>query len=205
MSGRVLHFYLAGINNQNFLMRDEETASWWQQASGKAISGPLQGNGLDPVYNDELTFGAWKEESPGGQVLLPVKKDEKYYESNWEPDVAKLPVVISFKGNGMSDRDVIIGIELSGEARAYPLSALSSKTPIVDHLGELPFSSRWVPMENRFVFSAAAWTAPIWSFFLRTTALRGPWWIHPQAASGTSRAARSRVPPPENAWRKFSS
>ena len=138
VNGRVLHFHLAGINNQNFLMRDEETASWWQQASGKAISGPLQGNGLDPVYNDELTFGAWKEESPGGQVLLPVKKDEKYYESNWEPDVAKLPVVISFKGNGMSDRDVIIGIELSGEARAYPLSALSSKTPIVDHLGGTP-------------------------------------------------------------------
>jgi Protein of unknown function (DUF3179) len=138
LHGRVLHFHLAGINNQNFLMRDEETASWWQQVTGAAVSGPLKGSVLEPVYNDELTFAAWKEESPGGQVLLPVKKDEKHYESDWEPEVAKLPVVISFKGNGMSDRDLIIGLELSGESRAYPLPALSSKTPIVDRLGGIP-------------------------------------------------------------------
>jgi hypothetical protein len=28
VNGRVLHFHLAGINNQNFIMRDEETGSW---------------------------------------------------------------------------------------------------------------------------------------------------------------------------------
>ena len=42
MNGRVLHFYLAGINNQNFLMRDKETGTWWQQITGKALYGPLQ-------------------------------------------------------------------------------------------------------------------------------------------------------------------
>ena len=138
MQGRVLHFHLAGINNQNFLMRDEETASWWQQASGKAVSGPLQGSSLEPVYNDELAFGTWKEEAPGGQVLLPVKKDQKHYESDWESEVAKLPVVISFKGSGLADRDVVIGLEVAGESRAYPLSAFSSKSPIFDHLGGTP-------------------------------------------------------------------
>jgi len=46
VGGRVLHFYLAGINNQNFLMRDRETGTWWQQISGKAIFGKLQGESL---------------------------------------------------------------------------------------------------------------------------------------------------------------
>jgi hypothetical protein len=27
VNGRALHFYLAGINNQNFLMRDKETGT----------------------------------------------------------------------------------------------------------------------------------------------------------------------------------
>jgi len=93
---RVLHFYLAGINNQNFLMRDRETGTWWQQITGKAIYGPLKGAALELVLSDELTFGEWRSESPSGEVLAPVAKYTKEYDPNWEPDVAKLPVVISF-------------------------------------------------------------------------------------------------------------
>ena len=48
-TGRVLNFYLAGINNQNFLMRDKETGTWWQQITGKAIFGPLKGAALELV------------------------------------------------------------------------------------------------------------------------------------------------------------
>ena len=43
IDGRTLHFHLAGINNQNFIMRDEETGSWWQQVTGEAILGPAEG------------------------------------------------------------------------------------------------------------------------------------------------------------------
>jgi hypothetical protein len=42
VAGRRLTFHLAGINNQNFLMRDEETGSYCQKISGSAISGPLK-------------------------------------------------------------------------------------------------------------------------------------------------------------------
>lgn len=130
-----LHFHLAGINNQNFLMRDEETGTWWQQVTGAAIFGPLKGASLEPVSSDELTFGLWKTESPEGEVLAPAASDRKYYESDWEPKVAKLPVVISFKGNGLGDRDVVIGLEYNQAARAYPLTTLAAQSPIEDHLG----------------------------------------------------------------------
>ncbi len=54
--GLILSFHLAGINNQNFLMRDDQTGTFWQQISGRAISGPLAGLQLEPVYSDEVTF-----------------------------------------------------------------------------------------------------------------------------------------------------
>jgi len=38
IDGLRLTFHLAGINNQNFLMRDEETGTYWQQISGYGIS-----------------------------------------------------------------------------------------------------------------------------------------------------------------------
>ena len=68
INGQPLTFHLAGINNQNFLMRDEETGSFWQQISGKAISGPLAGRQLELSHSDELTFGLWKQENPRGTV-----------------------------------------------------------------------------------------------------------------------------------------
>ena len=138
VNGRVLHFYLAGINNQNFLMRDRETGSWWQQITGKAIYGPLQGASLNLVLSDELTFAEWKAEVSDGKVLAPVAKDLKNYESNWEPDVAKLPVVISFPGTELKSRDVVVGLELDGASRAYPWNTLVKQSPVVDRVQGTP-------------------------------------------------------------------
>jgi len=136
--GRELHFYLAGINNQNFLMRDRETGSWWQQVTGRAISGPLAGSALELQANDELTFGVWKAESPNGLVLAPIAGHERDYDEEWEKGVAKLPVPLTFPGQGLADRDVVLGIALSGQERAFPLARVRGATPIEDRVGGVP-------------------------------------------------------------------
>jgi ribosomal protein L12E/L44/L45/RPP1/RPP2 len=138
VNGRALHFYLAGINNQNFLMRDKETGTWWQQITGKALYGPLQGASLELVPSDEITFGEWKSEVSDGKVLAEVPKYVKEYDSNWEPDVAKLPVVISFPGTELKSRDVVVGLEIEGPARAYPWDALVKQSPVMDHVHNMP-------------------------------------------------------------------
>jgi hypothetical protein len=142
VNGRALHFYLAGINNQNFLMRDKETGTWWQQITGKAVYGPLRGAALELVLSDELTFGEWKAEVAGGnlsaEVLKEVPKYEKKYDSNWEPEVAKLPVVISFPGTELKSRDVVVGLEIDGASRAYPWETLVKQSPVVDRVQGTP-------------------------------------------------------------------
>jgi hypothetical protein len=138
VNGRVLHFYLAGINNQNFLMRDKETGSWWQQITGKAIFGPMQGAALDLVPSDELTFGEWKAEVSDGKVLAPVPKYTKEYDPKWEPEVAKLPVVISFPGTELKSRDVVVGVTVDGGSHAYPWDTLVKQSPLVDQIHGTP-------------------------------------------------------------------
>ncbi len=138
VNGCALHFYLAGINNQNFLMRDKETGTWWQQITGKAIYGPLKGATLDLVSYDELTFGEWKSEVSGGQVLAEVPKYAKRYESDWEPEIAKLPVVISFPGTELKPRDLVVGLQINGTSRAYPWDSLVKQSPVIDHAGGTP-------------------------------------------------------------------
>jgi hypothetical protein len=139
--GRELHFYLAGINNQNFLMRDHETGSWWQQASGRAISGKLAGSALELMPNDELTFGLWKSEDPQLHqlVLAPVAgHDDKDYDKKWEEEVAKYSVPLTFPGHGLKDRDVVLGITMNGQARAFPLDKVRGPNPVEDKIAGIP-------------------------------------------------------------------
>ncbi len=119
-------------------MRDKETGTWWQQITGKAIYGPLQGTSLELVPSDEVTFGQWRSEITNGQVLAEVPKYSKEYESNWEPEVAKLPVVISFPSTELKSRDVVVGLELNGASRAYPWETLVKQSPVMDHVGGTP-------------------------------------------------------------------
>ena len=119
-------------------MRDRETGSWWQQVTGRAISGPLAGSVLELMPSDELTFALWKSESPHGLVLAPVAGHEKDYEEGWEKEVAKYPVPVTFPGQGLADRDVVLGITAGGHARAFPLARVRGENPIEDRVGGVP-------------------------------------------------------------------
>lgn len=139
LDGRAFTFRLAGINNQNFLMRDEETGSYWQQISGRAISGPMRGRQLELIHADELTFGLWRKENPQGTVLKPKKEFASEYESkDWEGHIAKAPTVVSTNGTSYKPRDLMLGIEFRGAARAYPVDVVLKSKLIQDRIGGVP-------------------------------------------------------------------
>jgi Protein of unknown function (DUF3179) len=132
LNGREFHFHLAGINNQNFLMRDEETGSYWQQVTGTAIAGPLKGEKLTLVAQDELTFALWKKERPNGTVLAPIPRyAAKYEKASWEHEIGELPTVIHGVKGTLPDRETIIGVVIGGEAKAYPLNKLTAQSPVL--------------------------------------------------------------------------
>ena len=142
VDGRQLHFQLAGINNQNFIMRDEETGSWWQQVTGEAILGPLKGQRLTPVFHDELTFATWKREKPQGRVLRPdeeIARAGKYAPANWEERMATVPVATSFTlDESLEPRTLVVGVTVNGASKAYPFDAVVRQSPIIDDVGGMP-------------------------------------------------------------------
>ncbi len=120
VDGVVLRFHLAGINNQNFIMQDEQTGSFWQQISGRAISGPLAGKQLNRVASDELTFGLWRTEQPNGSVLHEsAPYAAEYAPKDWDVKMRHRPVVISHEGDGLAERDIVLAMEVDGKSRAY--------------------------------------------------------------------------------------
>ena len=142
VDGRVLHFRLAGINNQNFIMRDDETGTWWQQVSGKAIQGPLKGKQLKGVFHDEISFSIWKREQPQGRVLKPDERilaSNQYAKSDWETSVGAMRVVEGTDvDQRLAPRTLVVGVSAGGKSVAYPLTALQKQSPIIDTVGSVP-------------------------------------------------------------------
>jgi len=139
VDGLRLRFHLAGINDQNFLMRDEETGSYWQQITGAAIAGPLAGRRLALVPCDELTFATWKAEEPRGTVLREVAADTDLYAGkDWDVKMLRAPTVISYPASGIAPRELMVGLHGFGASRAFPYDALLKAKVIQDHLGSEP-------------------------------------------------------------------
>jgi Protein of unknown function (DUF3179) len=138
VGGRILTFRLIGINNQNFLMEDLETHSWWQQVSGTAINGPLKGEQLDPVIQDEVTYGLWRREHPAGRVFALNAEDDQI-KIDWEYGVATMKTVVPARpGDTMDRRTVIIGVIAEGQAKAYPQTLLRQTRAVMDRVGSTP-------------------------------------------------------------------
>jgi hypothetical protein len=138
IQGRTLTFHVAGINNQNFLMRDEETGSVWQQVSGRCISGPLLRQQLELSRSEELTFGLWKQEAPAGKVLAPDPRFAHLYATpDWENRTRKLSTVTR-SAPALPPREIVVGIAMDDGAKAYPVSTLQAEILAQDNLAGTP-------------------------------------------------------------------
>ena len=138
VQGQALRFHLAGIHNQNFLMRDEQSGSFWQQVSGRCIAGPMKGAQLERVHSDELTLTQFAAEAPGGSVLLGEAAHADDYAPDWEDGVARLPSVVDTSATSLPPRALIAGVEAGGQARAYLPASFTGEPLVLDELGGVP-------------------------------------------------------------------
>lgn len=138
VDGQALTFHLAGIHDQNFIMRDEETGSFWQQVSGRCISGPMKGAQLERVHSDELYLSQLAAEAPGATVLVGEPEHADDYVADWEQEIAGLPTVVDTSATSLPPRTLVAGVELGEAARAYLEDTLRAQPLVLDELGGTP-------------------------------------------------------------------
>jgi hypothetical protein len=70
VDGEVLDFGTSGkLYRSNLVMYDRQTGSYWPQALGQAVVGPLLGMELEPVATRLLSWADWRSAHPDGLVL----------------------------------------------------------------------------------------------------------------------------------------
>lgn len=80
VDGRAENFRLVGMDHFNAMFEDSRTGSWWRQATGEAIAGPLRGKKLKEIPAQQMTLAAWLEQYPASAVMQPDTIYKKGYE-----------------------------------------------------------------------------------------------------------------------------
>ena len=99
---------------------DHSTRSIWSQPLGKAIEGERFGTELRLLPSQLTTWGAWRAEHPDSLVMVN--------------DVAR----VRGRSRVRFDDDVVIGLVLEGQAKAFRYPAVRDAGVVNDWLGAYP-------------------------------------------------------------------
>ncbi len=142
--GKALVFDNAGVVAGNEVFKDRETGSRWQQSSLEAISGPMKGTRLQ-LYPFLLTsWDEWLRLHPDTLVLKPLpgyadriaaKNDQIKQGLSGQGNA---PSDVTYHDNRLKPKTMVLGLDVAGASRAYPLDSLRSTRIVNDTLGGKP-------------------------------------------------------------------
>lgn len=73
-SHRTLSFDVVGIHDIDAILEDRETRSWWDEGTGQAVGGPLEGETLERVPTMMVQWRQWQGDPDTAQIA--VRPDE---------------------------------------------------------------------------------------------------------------------------------
>jgi len=139
--GKPLHLDNAGVVEGNEVFKDRETGSRWQQSSLEAISGPLKGQHLQ-LYPFLLTsWDEWRRLHPDTLVLKPLPgyaermavKNEQIRQGL--SGQGKAPDDVTYHDDRLEPKTMVLGLDVNGASKAFPLEALRQVQVVNDVLG----------------------------------------------------------------------
>jgi hypothetical protein len=134
----------AGVVAGNEVFKDRETGSRWQQSSLEAISGPLKGAHLS-LYPFLLTsWDEWRRLHPDTLVLKPLPgyaermavKNEQIRKGLSGEGAA--PSDVTYRDDRLKPKTMVLGLDVDGASRAFPLVALQKVKVVNEQLGGKP-------------------------------------------------------------------
>ena len=84
VGGQPETFRLVGMDTFNAMFEDTRTGSWWRQATGTAVTGPLKGTSLTEVNSAQLTLKQFFALHPNALVMQP----DPAFLAEYDPRVA---------------------------------------------------------------------------------------------------------------------
>ena len=133
------NFRLVGMDHFNAMFEDATTKSWWRQATGEAITGSLKGMMLPEIPSQQSTLAAWLRAYPNSRILQPDSTYQSEYDSLAGYDKGTLHSNLEKRDSASwKMKSWIVGVAVTGYAKAYDWNDLVNKQTIQDSLPGLP-------------------------------------------------------------------
>ncbi|WP_417615364.1 DUF3179 domain-containing protein [Oceanisphaera sp.] len=135
-----LTFGVSGLlYNSNLLLYDRQSESLWPQVLAQAVTGPMKGLVLPTLPLSLTSWQEWREAHPDTKVLSADTGYFRNYERDPYREYARrnaLMFPIRNQSRALPLKEMVTGLVINGEARAYPHRALRNQTsPLYDTLG----------------------------------------------------------------------
>jgi hypothetical protein len=135
VNGEKETFRLVGMTHYNAMFEDRTTKSWWSQADGICIAGPLKGAMLPDFPSSQMTIRKFTELYPGALIMQP---DEKYlamYDTERVFETGRITTGIERTDPASwKDKSWVVGIEVENASKAYDWNELKAKRVINDNV-----------------------------------------------------------------------
>ncbi len=133
VGNQLLTFGVSGLLYQSdVLMYDHQSESLWSQIAMEAVTGPLLGKHLEPIFLEHTTWKAWRERYPNTLVLSRQTGFSRDYSHDPYQHYALTDTLIfppAKQDARLSPKEWVLGVEVSEEFKAYPFSALEEQGP----------------------------------------------------------------------------
>ena len=161
VNGREETFRLVGMDHFNALFEDQRTGSWWQQATGMAVAGPLKGTRLTARPAAQMTLAKWSELHPETLVMEPDPASLEGYDTEGKYERGENKGRLTRTDpEPWQDKSWVIGIALEGAAKAYDWQRLQREHLLHDTLGSTPILLVLASGEQRYRFDGTETTHP---------------------------------------------
>jgi len=137
--GQADEFRLVGMDHFNAMFEDKRTGSWWRQATGEAIVGPLKGQALLELPARQMTLGEWVAEHPNTRVLQPDPELTEKFEGmkTYDRGLSKGKLTRRDSASWQA-KSWVIGVQRAGFSKAYDWNQLQAQRVLSDVVGGEP-------------------------------------------------------------------
>ncbi len=135
-----LTFGVSGmLYKNNLLMYDHQTESLWLQVKQEAVTGPMTGEELQVLPSTVTTWKKWRRAHPETTVLsMGTGYDRDYTRDPYADYYQSSRIIFDFDRNILQSheaKELVAGISLKDNRKAYPLAVLRKKGRITNSLG----------------------------------------------------------------------
>ena len=139
VNGTYEKFRLVGMDHFNAMFEDATTKSWWRQANGECIAGPLKGYQLEEIPSEQVRLSVWLRQHPDSKILQPDKNFNEETDRMNPYDLGKSKSKLTKRDSlSWGFKSWVIGIDLNNEAKTYDWNLFAQKRLIEDSLSNLP-------------------------------------------------------------------